>query len=107
MLKLQIALGDEGRLGQAWEGQQAVHPAFSSTSAGPVPARPGPQRQVAVGYGEEGPPEDPYSQQRAQQESASLPVTSSSPAPPQEKVPRNSPCPCGSGKKFKRCCGRS
>lgn len=21
------------------------------------------------------------------------------------KVPRNSPCPCGSGKKFKKCCG--
>lgn len=23
-----------------------------------------------------------------------------------EKVGRNLPCPCGSGKKFKRCCGR-
>jgi SEC-C motif-containing protein len=23
-----------------------------------------------------------------------------------EKVGRNVPCPCGSGKKFKRCCGR-
>jgi SEC-C motif domain protein len=23
-----------------------------------------------------------------------------------DKVGRNSPCPCGSGKKFKRCCGR-
>ena len=22
------------------------------------------------------------------------------------KVPRNSPCPCGSGKKYKKCCGR-
>ncbi|MBL9101040.1 MAG: SEC-C domain-containing protein [Myxococcales bacterium] len=22
-----------------------------------------------------------------------------------DKVGRNSPCPCGSGKKFKRCCG--
>jgi len=22
-----------------------------------------------------------------------------------DKVPRNSPCPCGSGKKFKKCCG--
>ena len=22
-----------------------------------------------------------------------------------EKVGRNDPCPCGSGKKFKRCCG--
>ena len=21
------------------------------------------------------------------------------------KVPRNDPCPCGSGRKFKRCCG--
>ena len=23
----------------------------------------------------------------------------------QEKVGRNDPCPCGSGKKFKKCCG--
>jgi hypothetical protein len=27
-------------------------------------------------------------------------------AEPQSKVGRNDPCPCGSGKKFKRCCGR-
>lgn len=25
---------------------------------------------------------------------------------PQKRVSRNSPCPCGSGKKYKRCCGR-
>ncbi|MCP4649697.1 MAG: preprotein translocase subunit SecA [PVC group bacterium] len=25
---------------------------------------------------------------------------------PQEKVGRNEPCPCGSGKKYKKCCGR-
>ena len=24
----------------------------------------------------------------------------------QQKVGRNQPCPCGSGKKFKHCCGR-
>lgn len=24
----------------------------------------------------------------------------------QEKVGRNEPCPCGSGKKFKKCCGK-
>ncbi len=24
-----------------------------------------------------------------------------------EKVGRNSPCPCGSGKKYKKCCGRA
>lgn len=27
-------------------------------------------------------------------------------APPPPSVGRNAPCPCGSGKKFKRCCGR-
>ncbi len=24
---------------------------------------------------------------------------------PREKVGRNDPCPCGSGKKYKKCCG--
>ena len=28
------------------------------------------------------------------------------PIPPQENIARNAPCPCGSGQKFKRCCGR-
>ncbi len=27
------------------------------------------------------------------------------PAPPEPKVGRNAPCPCGSGKKYKKCCG--
>ncbi len=25
----------------------------------------------------------------------------------EKKIPRNSPCPCGSGKKYKQCCGKS
>ncbi len=29
------------------------------------------------------------------------------PQPAREKVGRNDPCPCGSGKKFKACCGRT
>jgi len=29
------------------------------------------------------------------------------PSRKQLKVGRNDPCPCGSGKKFKKCCGRS
>jgi hypothetical protein len=28
------------------------------------------------------------------------------PGPEPQRVGRNDPCPCGSGKKFKRCCGR-
>ena len=42
-----------------------------------------------------------------------LPLAPTQPAPPPPgtvvrtgpKVSRNDPCPCGSGKKFKRCCG--
>jgi preprotein translocase subunit SecA len=35
-------------------------------------------------------------------------VAASNPGPPSSwgKVPRNSPCPCGSGKKYKHCHGR-
>ncbi|MFC2491133.1 MAG: preprotein translocase subunit SecA [Campylobacter curvus] len=29
------------------------------------------------------------------------------PAVREKKIPRNSPCPCGSGKKYKDCCGKS
>jgi uncharacterized protein len=32
--------------------------------------------------------------------------TPGTPVRAQEKVGRNDPCPCGSGKKFKQCCGR-
>ena len=33
------------------------------------------------------------------------PPPSFSTAPPPGKVGRNDPCPCGSGKKYKKCCG--
>jgi len=41
---------------------------------------------------------------------SSLPLRSPEPSArptirPKAKVGRNQPCPCGSGKKFKRCCG--
>ncbi|MBU4286455.1 MAG: SEC-C domain-containing protein, partial [Verrucomicrobia bacterium] len=26
---------------------------------------------------------------------------------PKSQTPRNAPCPCGSGKKYKHCCGSS
>ena len=39
------------------------------------------------------------------QRSAYLPETGAF-IRPRQKVGRNAPCPCGSGKKYKRCCGR-
>jgi len=29
------------------------------------------------------------------------------PIPKKDKIPRNAPCPCGSGKKYKQCCGKN
>lgn len=34
-----------------------------------------------------------------------LPATTPTPIHAKTKVGRNSPCPCGSGKKYKKCCG--
>ncbi len=46
-------------------------------------------------------------QQRASDRTAALPVTAGSPpAAQRKKVRRNDPCPCGSGKKYKKCCLR-
>jgi preprotein translocase subunit SecA len=36
-----------------------------------------------------------------------IPSVASKPRPDYSKVGRNDPCPCGSGKKFKQCCGRT
>ncbi|HHX20350.1 MAG TPA: hypothetical protein GX722_01040 [Clostridiales bacterium] len=35
-----------------------------------------------------------------------VPMQARQPVKAGEKVGRNSPCPCGSGKKYKHCCGR-
>lgn len=44
----------------------------------------------------------------AEQENPRSSVSRGSPTPAIDfaKVGRNDPCPCGSGKKYKRCCGR-
>ncbi len=38
---------------------------------------------------------------------STLEPQSNEPIIAQKKVPRNAPCPCGSGKKYKNCCGKS
>jgi len=48
--------------------------------------------------------ESPTSPRADQQiEQAPIPIES---VPPKAKVARNAPCPCGSGRKYKKCCGR-
>jgi preprotein translocase subunit SecA len=67
---------------------------------GPSPSKP--QQQVsyqhddATGMGYERPPEE----QAAARAGKKKPIVKT-----EEKIGRNDPCPCGSGKKYKKCCG--
>ena len=38
---------------------------------------------------------------------AQMQLNLSSEEKPEKKIARNDPCPCGSGKKYKQCCGKS
>ena len=46
-------------------------------------------------------PEEPQPAQTDPQENAASPAPQES-----EEISRNAPCPCGSGKKYKHCCGK-
>ena len=43
----------------------------------------------------------------ADSSSGGVAVASRPTTPSGQKVGRNAPCPCGSGKKYKRCCGKA
>jgi len=78
-------------LGYLWKVQVSAE----APPTRPMPARPAEKRQepVAVAAGRQHPaPAQPRPE---------------SPAPATRKVGRNDPCPCGSGKKYKKCCGRT
>ena len=49
-------------------------------------------------------PEHPAHTKIQQELSRDEDLAGFSPSPPRERVPRNAPCPCGSGKKYKQCC---
>jgi len=57
------------------------------------------RKQTQVNFGEAGLPHSKIS--------SAADLSSDTPTPPvtRQKVGRNEPCPCGSGKKFKKCCG--
>ena len=105
-LRVEIRSEDEQRLGSAYEGQRASHPAFGGAASQARPGGAPPRRQVAVGYA---PPNSrSVGANTAEMERASQPLPASGAAePPAEpKIARNAPCPCGSGKKYKQCHGR-
>jgi len=50
---------------------------------------------------------DAYARRQEQAADAAGSMAAAQPLRVQQKVGRNEPCPCGSGRKFKQCCGRS
>jgi len=119
ILKVQIKEEDQREIGGAYQGAQASHPDFRgsvSQTTGPAPpgglAQGQQRRQVAVGYQRPqsstgGNPLQQFASDREAQLAASMPPEAGRAAPAKKKPSRNAPCPCGSGKKYKQCCGRS
>jgi len=103
-----------------WQGARAIHPEFRAPGSAPASggAAPGGQRQrpqMAVGYQQQnsvslGGNRGPASSATAQLDAAAKPQgeapASQAAEPVTDKVPRNAPCPCGSGKKYKQCHGK-
>ena len=61
------------------------------------------QHDESVGMGFTAPPQGARqgTQSPAQNQQQRQPISV------EEKIGRNDPCPCGSGKKFKKCCGKA
>jgi hypothetical protein len=66
----------------------------------------GSRREEERSYWRENDDED-VAEDDADEDDAARPAIEVLPAtPPDPKAGRNEPCPCGSGQKFKKCCGR-
>ncbi len=62
------------------------------------------QTKTTYDFGEEGLPLEQFSE--FSESSRSAAPARSEPTGPPSKAGRNDPCPCGSGKKYKKCCGK-
>ena len=94
--------GEQGRVEEAKEFRQqakrsaaAMETSRSVSSAGTVL-----RKKTQINFGGEGLPLSELSNVAAMVRGKSSPVSVG-----KNKVGRNDPCPCGSGKKFKKCCG--
>ncbi len=83
---------------------QAAPAVTNTTYSAPEDPSSGPNLPPAVALptSDAAPAGAPPGQQQQQQETPNVPVVKSE----WDKTPRNAPCPCGSGKKFKLCHGR-
>jgi len=120
---LRLELREEPALPAAsiWQGARAFHPDFRQQAGGQPGAQPAgaaapaarPRPQMAVGYQKQntvslGPGARPAAPASAAPGAQPAPIAPAAAGaePAEDKVPRNAPCPCGSGKKYKQCHGK-
>jgi preprotein translocase subunit SecA len=72
-----------------------------------LPQRTVHQETSAFGQSESQPPSEKGSRASDIVSEASEALSKAKPVRTGPKVGRNDPCPCGSGKKYKHCCGRN
>jgi tetratricopeptide (TPR) repeat protein len=93
---------EQGRAAEARAVRRAAHRPAPTVATVDVRAEGRVLRQkTTLTFGGEGLPLNQLSAVIADRQDPALPVSAK-----RQKVGRNEPCPCGSGKKFKRCCGR-
>ena len=93
---------EQGRAAEARAVRRAAHrPAPTVATVDVRTEGPVLRQKTTLTFGGDGLPLDQLSDVIADLQDPALPG-----AVRRQKVGRNEPCPCGSGKKFKRCCGR-
>jgi len=84
--------------------------AITVTEAEAADARKGAPARAEGGAGQAAAPKtvaDVFASMMSRPPAAPSAAVSAAPAPRPAAVGRNDPCPCGSGKKYKKCCGRN
>ena len=94
---------EQGRHAEAEEFQRQAEHGRASTKRGSTLSSTGTALRLRTDFemGDEGAPLNEWSDLKGRLGGSSMPVVAKT------KVGRNEPCPCGSGKKFKKCCGGS
>jgi len=99
LFRLQVKQDDQQKLAQRWRPSATSVPTAGSAAMAP-PGAQAPGRPAATGGAL-------AAMQRGRERAATQNQNAGPPAPivrKQEKVGRNDPCPCHSGKKYKACC---
>lgn len=104
IFKIQFEISDMNTLRQIWQPSQVTHQEFGATASAQAPQQ-APAQAAPASKGGNFSSVDRKSWEQAQTAASAGSATPKTIRRDQPKVGRNDLCPCGSGKKYKKCCG--